>query len=141
MVTYSSLWQKRWFIPVWVVQSVISLLYLVASCTVLQALDQAQRAGAARPSDAALAGWTAYLLVAALGTVLANLAECFLFARRALSPPLVLALAALHRSWMLSPQGRSFSCYRQYAWKGVRGVSWELYQQDGTVLIDFMHFH
>lgn len=94
MAVYDNIWLKRWFIPVWVLQWGISLWYLVTNILNLYVLDRNRREGHRLARDAQFAGWCVYFILVSLLTVFANVAECYLFARRALSPPLVLSLGA-----------------------------------------------
>ncbi|KAK8116503.1 uncharacterized protein PG998_004784 [Apiospora kogelbergensis] len=86
MAVYDNIWQKRWFIPVWVLQWGISLWYLVTNILNLYVLDRNRREGHRLARDAQFAGWCVYFILVSLLTVFANAAECYLFARRALSP-------------------------------------------------------
>ncbi|KAK6859057.1 hypothetical protein PG995_004910 [Apiospora arundinis] len=114
MKTYGKIWQKRWFIPAWLIQWAFALLYVVSSCSALVSLDRSRRHGWEPSNATSFAGWAAYILVVSLLTVFANVAECYLFARRALSPALVVSLGAARFVLWLVILGRSANFRSSY---------------------------
>ncbi|KAI1077694.1 hypothetical protein F5B20DRAFT_583106 [Whalleya microplaca] len=107
MRRFEGIWRKRQLLPCWILQMLCAAIFTVIACLLLAAAGYIRSHGTTRTSSTHYYGFTrqelivyanatgAVVLVLSIGTILFDLIEAVLFAKRRLDPVLLLSFACV----------------------------------------------